>query len=121
MSDGRSNKSPVAKVLRFEKYGLSPKIVRETIDSILRHASPDRIILYGSRSRGDFSDRSDIDLAVEGVAEPGLLRGYLEEEVQTLRKFDVLDLGRATTSIRESVERDGIILYEKGNPSFQEL
>src|SRR5687768_17290470 len=44
------------KELQYETYGLSTEVVRETIDSVLRHSDPDRIILYGSRGRGDFAE-----------------------------------------------------------------
>ena len=35
------------KALRYEKYGLTATLVRETIASILCHADPSRVILYG--------------------------------------------------------------------------
>ena len=49
----------------------------------------DKVILFGSRARGDYKRTSDIDLAVEGgdVASFSL---DVEEETTTLLKFDIV-------------------------------
>ena len=73
----------------------------------------DRVILFGSRARGDFRRTSDIDLAVEGG---DFVRFALDvdEETSTLLKFDIVDLGRnIQEELLESIRREGRILYEK--------
>jgi nucleotidyltransferase substrate binding protein (TIGR01987 family) len=68
------------------------------IHTIARHigSSPnvDRVVLFGSRSRGDARERSDIDLAVVG---PDItdrewleMREYVEEEAPTLLLIDLV-------------------------------
>ena len=50
-----------------------------------------KVILFGSRARGDNQPRSDIDLAVEG----GDIRNFrfeIEEDAPTLLMFDIVDL-----------------------------
>lgn len=73
-------------------YAATQQLVADIVRVILAHSDPDRIILFGSRTRGDYDERSDIDLAVSGSIDPGLVRGYLEDEVRTLRTFDVVHL-----------------------------
>ncbi len=71
------------------------------------------MILFGSRARGDNSERSDIDLAVSGG---NALDFYydVEEKVRTLLMFDVVELDRGiSTELQAEIERDGVILYEK--------
>lgn len=73
-----------------------------------------RLILFGSRARGDFSRASDIDLAVS-AGNPAQFREHLEEDTSTLLCYDVVDLDAAGLSpeLRAEIEKDGLVLYEK--------
>src|SRR5438105_11177988 len=46
-------------------FGLSDRWFRTFVQDIAAHPKVDRVLLYGSRARGDFRDGSDIDLAVD--------------------------------------------------------
>ena len=73
----------------------------------------EKIILFGSRARGDSKERSDIDLAVYG----GKVEEFsvdIEENVFTLLKFDVVDMNKSVQNeLVESINREGVIIYEK--------
>ena len=72
-----------------------------------------KVILFGSRARGDFKRTSDIDLAVEG-GEVECFALDIDEETTTLLEYDIVDLARKIQpELRESIEREGKILYEK--------
>lgn len=69
--------------------------------------------LFGSRARGDYKRTSDIDLAVRGGDIPRF-RLDIEEETSTLLKFDIVDLdSEMQDELRESIYREGKVLYEK--------
>lgn len=56
---------------------------------------------------------SDIDLAVHGGDIPRF-RLDMEEETSTLLKFDIVDLdSEMQDELRESIYREGKVLYEK--------
>lgn len=69
--------------------------------------------MFGSRARGDFKRTSDIDLAVTG----GDFERFaldVDEETQTLLEFDIVNLdSEMQDELRESIFREGKILYEK--------
>lgn len=72
-----------------------------------------RIILFGSRARGDNRDRSDIDIAVSGgnITEFAL---DAEEAIDTLLMFDVVNLDRyVQPELLDEIEKEGIVIYEK--------
>lgn len=73
----------------------------------------ERVILFGSRARGDFKRTSDIDLAVSG----GNVAAFsldVEEETTTLLQYDIVNLdGSVQEELLESIRREGIIIYEK--------
>ena len=86
--------------------------VYRQICGFARERGVHRVVLFGSRARGDNLLRSDIDLAVEG----GDVLGF-EDDVQnrlwSLLCVDVVDLGvTASAELRREIERDGKVLHE---------
>lgn len=88
----------------------------EVVNSIVEWAKAcqiEKVILFGSRARGDNKSRSDIDLAVSGGNISEFSTG-VEEEIPTLLCFDVVNLdGRVQEELREAISREGVVLYEK--------
>ncbi len=69
-----------------------------------------RLILYGSRARGDHKDYSDIDIAVDWPDMPRDMRGRIFEAVEnarTLLKIEHVYYNQADSSLREEIDRDG--------------
>lgn len=94
------------------KYNVSDKVYLGLKQLAQRHGIK-KVILFGSRARGDFYERSDIDIAVSGgnTAEFSL---DIDESIHTLLMFDVVDLdGHISEKLRKEIERDGIVIYEK--------
>ncbi len=96
--------------------------VSERIESILcqaaeigRECGARRLVLYGSRARGDFKKSSDIDLAVWDMPERNRGTFWTRlEELPTLLKFDICHITPVTDKeFLENIEKDGRILYEK--------
>ena len=71
------------------------------------------VILFGSRARGDFKRTSDIDIAASG-GDFDRFALDVDEETSTLLEFDIVDLDRdMQDALRESIRREGKILFEK--------
>ena len=72
-----------------------------------------KVILFGSRARGDNDERSDIDLAVSG----GSVRDFrlnIDDEIRTLLMFDVVNLDDSVQdALQNVIQKEGIIIYEK--------
>lgn len=95
-----------------EKTGIKP-IVIEEIREIAKKYGVQRVLLFGSRARGDFLEKSDIDLAVSG-GEKALFAFDVNETTSTLLMFDIVDLDKEIQPrLRAAIEREGILLYEK--------
>lgn len=96
----------------MENTGIKPLVIQE-IRQLAQKYGIDRVILFGSRARGDYQRVSDIDLAVSGK---DVVRFALdvEEETSTLLKFDIVDLkGPVQEELLDSIASEGRILYEK--------
>ncbi len=93
-------------------YNLDKQIENQIV-ATARKYGVEKLILFGSRARGDNWERSDIDLAARGgnIIEFSL---NLDDEVRTLLMFDVVNLDKAVQrELLEEIERDGVVLYEK--------
>lgn len=73
----------------------------------------DKVILFGSRARGDYKERSDIDLAFFGGQGNDFILD-VDEETSTLLGFDVINMDRAVKKeLLDAIEREGVVIYEK--------
>ncbi len=92
--------------------GIRDEVIQE-ICEIAEKYKVEKVILFGSRARGDFRRTSDIDLAVKG----GDFINFaldVDEETSTLLMFDFVDLNRSIQQeLRENIEREGRMIYEK--------
>ncbi|MBR3394598.1 MAG: nucleotidyltransferase domain-containing protein [Firmicutes bacterium] len=97
----------------YNKYkGLRP-VVAEEIIRLAKSCGLKKVVLFGSRARGDYKEKSDIDLAVLGE-NVSSFRIRIEEEIKTLLQFDIVDLDKATDQeLLSAIEREGVVLYEE--------
>ena len=72
-----------------------------------------RLVLFGSRARGDARERSDIDLAVYGMPEKNRGAFWMAaEELPTLLRFDIVHiLPGMDPKFLHNIEKDGVTLY----------
>lgn len=77
--------------------------------------SAEKILLFGSRARGDHKERSDIDLAIYGMPKDNQAHFWWDiDDLPTLLKFDLVHVTEDTdTELVKNIEKDGVILYEK--------
>lgn len=75
--------------------------------------SAEKIVLFGSRARGDNREKSDIDIAVYGLDKNKRVRfSESVDELPTLLKFDIIFIDDTTDPVLiKNIEKDGVILY----------
>ena len=96
----------------YGNTGLKKALIDEII-SLAKQYGVEKLILFGSRARGDYKERSDIDLAFFGGDASRFILS-VDEDTYTLLKFDIINLqGSVQEELRMSIEREGILLYEK--------
>ena len=82
--------------------------VYKQIEVFARECDAEKVVLFGSRARGDNLPKSDIDIAVAGC------RDLIEERLDTLLDVDVVNLDESLSQqLLDEIARDGVILYEK--------
>ena len=90
------------------------ELYKEIIVPIIVKYAPDvKIILYGSRARGDFREGSDIDVALDMGNKMDTLIiskiiGDLEESSLPI-KFDIVDFRRVSPEMQKEILKDGVV------------
>lgn len=90
-----------------------PQKIQKSIQNLAQEHGIHKVILFGSRARGDNRERSDIDLAIQG-GDTLHFTLDVEDKIPTLLFFDVVNLDEAVQpELLESIQKEGKILYEK--------
>lgn len=98
------------------RFGLSDTVIKELQDVFRRHANIEKVLIFGSRSKGNYRAGSDIDLALIGqnIDYQQILDIYTEiDDLELLYSIDLLDYQtKAGTPIGDHIDRVGQVFYE---------
>lgn len=90
----------------------------------LFQAFPDveRVILFGSRARGDHEERSDIDLAVDAPKMDVLTWDQvclsITDNSETLLPIDLIWLQQAPAPLAKRIQEEGVVVFEREDSSI---
>ena len=93
--------------------GLSEQIIQQIILTICNNISVNRIFIYGSRARGDYKKTSDIDIAIDTPDDTVGIKIILDDTIDTLLQFDVVNLNEANDNLKNEILTQGILIYEQ--------
>ena len=94
------------------KYNIPERVLKD-ISAFAKKYSINKVILFGSRARGDNTERSDIDIAVYG-GDFDAFYWDIKEKVHSLLMFDVVEMDNSVSKdLIGEIQRDGVIIYEK--------
>ena len=98
------------------KFGLSDTVIKELQDVFRRYANIEKVLIFGSRSKGNYRAGSDIDLAVIGkdIDYNQLLNILCEiDDLELLYSVDLWDYQKKKgTPIGDHIDRVGQVFYE---------
>ena len=95
-----------------------------SIQAIARRYPVKKIVLFGSRARGDHKKTSDIDLAVfpEPEFHSGARFNSEVDDLETLLKVDLIVIDEQTgTELLERINKEGVMLYERSECETDKL
>ena len=96
----------------MKETGMQSVVIEEII-KLAETYNLNKVILFGSRARGDYKSRSDIDLAVSG-GNCARFALDVQDLTSTLLFFDVVNLdGTVQKELLESIDKEGVVIYEK--------
>ena len=91
--------------------------------ALARRFGAKRLVLFGSRARGDNRPNSDIDLAVYGMPPDNRAEFWMEcEDLPTLLKFDIVHMQDGMNpAFVANIEKDGVELMDKLHEKYNYL
>ena len=101
------------------EFGLSSRILADLRQVFRRFPEVERVLIYGSRARGDYQPYSDIDLAI--VAPTMTPQRFAElwsalEDLPLIFRLDVVHWDRlGNPRLKEEIRRQGKILYQRNH------
>ena len=86
--------------------------IREIV-SVLCQYGAEKIYLFGSCATGEAREGSDIDIAVDGMEAEVFFKAFGEILLRMGKDVDLIDLSEAKRTIRNRIEKEGRVIYEK--------
>ena len=100
----------------MNNFGLPQRTIDELTEYFKSKPEIEKVVIYGSRAKGNFRNGSDIDFAIFSDDEEYFYRiaGDLDD-LPTPYKFDVINYKSLTNNdnIKKSVDEFGKVFYER--------
>jgi len=110
---------------RLGSKHLTPELIAYVVEKIVREIAPQRIILFGSRARGEAREDSDLDLFV--IQDSSIPNLQVRRRIELLlwgRRFSLDLIVRTPAEVARNVEdnnpfytrhllKEGRVLYER--------
>ena len=97
------------------KFGLPERTINELIQYFSNKPEIEKVLIFGSRAKGNYKNGSDIDFAIWTNAHDKItsILGELED-LPTPYRFDIVDFKTLKhQGMIDSITKDGILFYEK--------
>ena len=99
------------------KYGLPDQTIEKLSRVFSRYPQIGKVVLYGSRAKGNFRNGSDIDLTIFGTGIDETMLDRIAAEIDDLLLPHTVDLSIFDTienrELREHIERVGVVFCER--------
>jgi predicted nucleotidyltransferase len=96
-------------------YGIHEKVYKRLMEYFEENYLINKVILFGSRATNQATKVSDIDLCIYYT---GHSKGEMVEIIKEkagLYSCDIVLFNELNKEIRDQINRDGVIIYEKNN------
>lgn len=93
-----------------------PRSVWKVIERGVRAGRPQRVLLFGSRARGEGRSTSDFDLAFEGVEDAKAWQDFRLDQIYEpvcLFPLDLVRMETAPPELRAEIERDAVEVWRR--------
>lgn len=108
-----------AKILPIESkpsFGLKHEELAFLQKTFMRFSDIQRVQIFGSRAKGNFSTHSDIDIAYSGELSHrdfSQLWSILTDEAPFLYRVDILSYEKCGEALRDHIDRVGKTVYQQ--------
>ena len=99
------------------RFGITEKSYNYIVSYLKTNPNIEKVILFGSRAKGNYKRGSDIDLAIKGKeSSPELaidIESFINEEIPVPYTVDVVDYNSLKKKeLKEHIDRVGVLFYQ---------
>ncbi|MDR0581486.1 MAG: nucleotidyltransferase domain-containing protein [Prevotellaceae bacterium] len=98
-------------------FGLRDNDIEKLQSVFIRFPEVEKVVLYGSRAKGNYHDRSDIDLTMRGSRLDGTVSAEIAQALDDLLLPYMIDLSvydrLSNPDLIEHINRAGKLFYKK--------
>jgi predicted nucleotidyltransferase len=98
-------------------HGLTDQTVAQIHEVLAHHPKVEKVVLYGSRAKGNFKPGSDVDLTLVGAGVTSKILSQIQAELEDgllPYTFDLSILAQITQAdLLDHIRRVGVVFYEK--------
>ena len=99
------------------RYGLKEQTIESICTVLVRHPAVKKVVLYGSRAKGNFKPGSDIDLTLFGPSLTSRDLTVIADELDDLLLPYKIDLSLYAhldhEELRNHIDRVGVVFYRR--------
>ena len=92
------------------------EIIKRSIEIFKRYLNPQKIYLFGSRTKGKAKQGSDFDFAIDAAKPDSKIQQAIEQELEGvlgLYQMDIIYLSDVEDNFRQIILNTGKLIYEK--------
>lgn len=101
------------------KFGLKPATIDKINSVFIKYPEVEQVIIYGSRSKGNYRNGSDIDITLKGKHLTDQIRSKISWDIDDLNTpylFDISIFDQLNSpDLEEHIERVGQVFYSKNS------
>lgn len=101
----------------YEKIGITSELLQKIRCIMSGYSKIDRVVIFGSRARGEYKKISDIDICIYGSEMSSMDINLVEDELKQLNTpldFDIVHFERISKeALKCNIEREGVQIYVK--------
>lgn len=99
------------------RFGLKTEVIQDISKIFRNHPEVEKVILYGSRAKGNFKPASDIDLCLQGSTLDLTVLNKISWELDDLLLPYTFDLSiyhqLNSSDLLDHIQRVGVLFYSK--------
>ncbi|HET6557783.1 MAG TPA: nucleotidyltransferase domain-containing protein [Prolixibacteraceae bacterium] len=99
------------------RFGLKEEVIQAIANVFARHPEVEKVLLYGSRAKGNYKPASDIDLTLLGEKMEMSIMNKISWELDDLLLPNTFDLSifhhLNDSALLDHINRVGIVFYSK--------